>query len=92
MSMSTHIVGFKPADEKWNKMKAVWDTCEKAGTSIPDEVIEFFGGENPKDKPGMEVSISGAYHEHNAHMVTGYEVDIDLLPKDVKFIRFYNSY
>ena len=31
MGMSTHIVGFRPADEAWNKHKKVWDTCVGAG-------------------------------------------------------------
>lgn len=27
MGMSMHVVGYKPADEHWKKMKAAWDAC-----------------------------------------------------------------
>jgi len=54
--MSTHVVGFRPPDEKWKKMKAVWDACEAAGAKIPDEVSDFFDGEEP-DARGVEVDL-----------------------------------
>ena len=90
--MSTHIVGFRPADDKWAKMKAVWDACEAAGTKIPDEVSEFFDHEGPGDKPGAEVKIDAAVEEWRNDSREGYELDLSLLPKDVNIIRFYNSY
>lgn len=92
MSMSTHVVGFRPADEKWEKMKAVWDACKTAGVEVPQGVERFFGGEGPGDKPGMEVDLSGAVIEWSAEMKNGYEVNLAKLPPDVTIIRFYNSY
>ena len=101
MSMSTHIIGFRPPDEKWRKMKAVWDACVAADMSIPNTVHEFFGGESP-DPNGVEVDLfSSALYHHgkpsavkkwNADMQEGFEVDVTKLPKDVTIIRFYNSY
>lgn len=93
MSMSTHVVGLKPADEKWQKMKAVYDACVAAKTSIPKEVMEFFDGE-PPDKFGVRVEIEKlpCTKEYNDDMRQGFEVDLKKLPADVTVIRFYNSY
>ena len=92
MSMSTHIVGFRPADEKWNKMKATWLACENAGVPIPKEVEAFFDHEAPGDKPGAEVEIKAAMREWKDEYRQGFEVDIMKLPPDVKVLRFYNSW
>jgi len=89
MSMSTHVIGFKPPDEKWNKMKAIYDACEVAGVPIPSEVDDFFDGEGP-DPAGVEVKLTP--REWQDDMRQGYEIDIDSLPKGVKTIRFYNSW
>jgi hypothetical protein len=91
MSMSTHIVGFRPADQKWKEMKAIWDACTKAGVDIPDAVDEFFDGEDPGDKPGDEVVLGAAVKEWSVDEQDGYELDLSKLPPDVKFIRFYNA-
>ena len=92
MSMSTHIVGFRPADAKWKKMKAVWDACEAARTEIPKEVFNFFGESPPGDKPGAEVDIKTALREWSDETRSGYELDLEKLPTDVKVLRFYNSW
>ena len=42
MGMSTHVVGFKPANAKWLNMKAIWDACQEAEIAVPDEVGDFF--------------------------------------------------
>jgi hypothetical protein len=93
MSMSTHVVGFKAPDEKWRKMKSVWDTCRDAGVDPPDEVIQYFEGEAP-DERGVEVDIEGmpCCREWKAEMEDGYEVEITKVPKGVTHVRFYNSY
>lgn len=96
MSMSTHVVGFKPPDDKWKKMKEVWDACEAAGVEPPLKVSNFFNDE-PPDALGVETSEVelarlGAIREWKAEMREGYEIFIDKLPKDVKVIRVFNSY
>lgn len=89
MSMSTHVVGFRPPDEKWQQMKKVWDACKAAGITIPREVIEFFNDCDP-DPAGVEVGILHSEWANNSS--SGYEVDIRKLPKDVTVIRFFNSW
>ena len=90
MSMSTHIVGFRPADEQWDKMKQVWDSCEAAGINPPSEVMAFFEYENPGDKPGKEVSLGSAVNEWNDEYRQGYQVDLLIIPVGVRYLRFYN--
>lgn len=93
MSMSTHIVGFRPADDKWRKMKAVYDACQDAGTQVPDSVIRFFDYA-PPDEAGVEVDIekTDAVTEWRGDMREGFEVDLTQLPEGITVIRFYNSY
>ena len=93
MSMSTHVVGFRPADAKWKAMKAIWDACNEADVAVPAEVDRFFNGESPGDKPGAEVKIEGtAAIEWRDDYRQGFELDVTKLPKDVHIVRFYNSY
>lgn len=92
MGMSMHVVGFRPADDKWNKMKAAWDACEAAGLPIPEEVENYFEDEYPGDKPGMEVELGEAVQELNREGEEGYQVDVTKLPDGVRFIRFYCSW
>jgi len=87
--MSTCVIGFIPPDAKWKKMKAIWDSCKVAGVSVPKEVDDFFNNEDP-DSAGVEKEIpSKKWGEEGA---SGYEIEIDKIPKDVKIIRFYNSW
>lgn len=94
MGMSTHIVGFRQADDRWKRMKAAYEACEAAGVEIPDDVDDFFDGEPPGDKPGMEVDIkcSPAVSEYNDDSLSGFEIDIRELSKDIGIIRVYNSW
>ncbi len=91
MSMSTFVNGFRPPDEKWAKMKEAWDACEAAGVDPPEAVSDFFGGE-PPDEAGVVVKIDGAVRKYNSSSSSGYEIDLIKLPKDVRIIRFSNSW
>ena len=93
MSMSTHVVGFKPPDDKWMKMKAVYDACATARIAPPQEVEDYFSN-GPPDDSGVEVGLKGhaCCKKYKAEMEEGFEIDIKKLPPDVTVIRFYNSY
>jgi len=93
MGMSTHVVGIKPPDQAWKAMKSAWDACVAAKVSVPIEVLNFFGHEIP-DAAGVVVDLekTEAVEQYNTDSVQGFEVRIDKLPKDVKVVRFYNSY
>lgn len=88
--MSTHIVGFRPPDDQWARMKGVYRSCQSAGVPIPKAVLDFFDGEDPKDLPGKEVPIKAEPWRDEGR--EGYQVDLTKLPKDVRYLRFYNSW
>lgn len=94
MGIGKHVVGFRPADDLWLRMKAAWDACVLAGTQPPKEVIDFFDGEHPGDAPGKEVGIKGenAVREWASFGREGFDVDIEALPPGVRYVRFYLSW
>ena len=92
MSMSTHVVGFRPpSDEMWKRMKKVYDSCKDAGIDPPEAVTEFFGDQDP-DPAGVEVDIKQAVSDWQDESREGFEVDLSKLPSNVTKLRFYNSY
>jgi hypothetical protein len=92
MGMSTHAVGYRPADDRWKEMKAAWDACIKARIEPPDQVIDFFDGEYPGDRPGQEVDLGDSVREFSDFSKNGYEIDVRSLPPDVYWIRVYNAW
>ena len=93
MSMSTHVVGIVPADEKYNLMREIWELCTKAGISAPDDVYDFFQDEEPDEK-GVQIDIkrSDAVESWSEEGASGFQVDITKLPENIRFVRFYNSW
>ena len=94
MSMSIHCIGFKPADDKWKKMKAVWDACHEARVKLPDEVDNFFEFDQP-DEAGVRVDEEtlvdcGALSDWEDEDANGFELDVSKLPEDVTIIRVYS--
>lgn len=50
MGMSTHVVGIISGDTEQHKgMMDLWRTCIKMKVTVPDEVIKYFGDEEPDD-------------------------------------------
>lgn len=89
MGMSTHVVGFKPPDEKFMKMLAAWKACEAAGVDPPKDVRKFFNDGQP-DEAGVEVVVKAT--EWHGDEGDGFEVDLRTIDPDVKIIRFFNSW
>jgi len=89
MSMSTHVTGFTPPDERWQQMKAAWDACASAGVQVPEAVAEFFGYV-PPDPAGVETDLP--LREWKSASREGYELDLADIPAGVRTIRFYNSW
>jgi len=100
---SMYITGIKPPDEKWMKMKAIYDSCNDAGVEAPEEVMDFFADEAP-DSKGVLVPLATQYDgdldEHHEcvekwdapEMTYGMELDLSKLPKDIKVLRFSYVY
>lgn len=91
MGMSTRVTGFAPPDEKWQKMKDIWDACIAAKIEPPAEVEKFFGDEVP-DPAGVEVDLPVRKWISPRNPADGYELDVAAIPPHVKIIRFYNSW
>lgn len=96
MGMSTHVMGFKPADDKWRRMKEAYAACDAAGVPPPDEVLGFFDHVRFDCIPehGAEVMIERTqccteWHDDSR---SGFDVDVRKLPADVHVLRFYNSW
>jgi hypothetical protein len=97
MGMSTRIVGIKPPDDTWHKMKAVWDSCEKAGIQVPAEVEAYFEEEthSEPDPKGQTVplnNLAGVRDWTDNDMCQGIEIDLDVVPEGITILRFYNSW
>lgn len=93
MGMSTHVAGVRPPDERWQRMKAVYDACHAAGTTVPAEVVEFFDWDEP-DPAGVVVNLDQhtSVREWSDDTRAGYEVVLGQLPPEVTVLRFYNSW
>jgi hypothetical protein len=97
MGMNTYVKGFRPPNDKWKAMKAIYDACESGGIAVPDEVDDFFNGE-PPDKAGVEVDLEvkklglGCVRPYRDDSREGIEVDVTKLPKGVTILRFVNSW
>ena len=103
MSISTIIVGVRDLRKEFDKMWTVAKACEKAKITFPKEVCDYF----IIDADQKELDDKSCYEQEkltfdlkgkpgvktwSADMEEGFEVDLTKLPKDVKKIRFYNSY
>ena len=91
MSMSTHVMGFHPPDEKWKRMKTIWNACVIADVPVPEEVMEFFGDKDPDDA-GVEIGLGSAVRDFSREGESGFDVILSKLPKSIDRIRFYNSW
>ena len=89
MSMSTHVIGIKPPDETWHKMKAVWDNCIGLSIPVPRAVIDYFEGA-PPDPDGVRVQVP--CNDWFGDAEQGIEVLLAEVPKHVTVLRFYNSW
>lgn len=92
MGMSSHVIGIRPPDATWNKMKAVYDACIAAKVKIPEEVSDYLGDGDRLDPKGVVVSLTSCTTTYSAEFHEGFEVDLRKIPAGVTIIRFYNSY
>lgn len=95
MGTRIRLVGIVPPDDKWKKMKAIFDACIKGDIEIPDEVDEFFDNEDP-DPAGVIIDLTPGQYTDVARPwgdmdSDGIEITVDDIPKNVKILRFYNG-
>lgn len=71
-------------------MKRIYDACKSAGVAIPQDVEIFFAGEEPDDKGKIvDLEKSPAVTQWSDGYRTGFEVDVNLIPEDIRTLRFY---
>ena len=87
MGVSYHVEGIRPPDEKYKKMAAAWKACDAVGIEPPEDVLDFFDGEEPDGK-GLKVDISVAVTECGPEGMDYYDVDLSKLPKNITIVRF----
>lgn len=98
MGMSTHIIAFIPdTDETYQKHKKVLIACREAEVELPKATAEYFGYSYPEDcaleeKLQFKLQKGVHYRPWSSDMQEGFEIDLENIPKEVKTIRFYNSY
>lgn len=98
MDVYTNIVGIVPADEKYKKMVQAYTSCVTAGIKVPEELLEFFSLEDEEEIPsngGMEVKLENAITkegEEEYEEGAVYDIDLSLIPKNVKKIRIKVGY
>ena len=95
---SLEIVGVRPPDDEWRKMKAIWDSCESADIEPPKEVRNYFGDDGPHEEGicvGVEKEVVSEGHEF---MTTGvrdgatgdyYLVELAKLPKNITHLKVW---
>ena len=93
MGVHTYVVGIRPADAEFERMRKVYESCLQANVMIPGVVEEFFEWQPPDDK-GVLIDLGGyaCRKEYSKDNSNGIEIDLEKLPKDIKIIRFINSY
>ena len=98
MGMNTYIKGVRDLDGEFKRMMDMKKLCDSKGFSYPKEVMEYFGsliGESdayireemetidlPKD---LVIESQDDSREF-------FDIEIDRIPKEVKILRFVNSY
>ena len=95
MGMSTHVVGYRSAnDPEYAKHAKVLRACIEADIKLlPKETAEYFNSEYPEEylfEEALEVKIPMT--EYSGDMVEGYEIKVSEITSGVETIRFYNSY
>ena len=94
MGISTTVVGIIPADARYEAMAEVWHKCAELKIAPPDAIRDFFRGERP-DPTGTRIdtkALGQACKKYASDSEAGYEVDLRMLPDDIKVLRFTNSW
>lgn len=85
MSVTMDVYGIKKADDKFYKMKAVYDSCTKANVKIPEEVDDYFGDREPDEK-GVVIELNNDQLKEISDYK--YEIDLSKFDKDISLLRF----
>jgi hypothetical protein len=88
----TFVVGFREPDEEYCRMKVNYDCHCELDRDPPPFVKAFFQLMGHPDDAGAEVSLDDAVQPWEGFLGEGYELHLDKLPRNVKVVRFINSW
>ena|SRR6266851_4891501 len=97
MSMSTHVSAYRDMDGEFKRMLEIHQYCREQKVSLPKEVEKYFGtwaGEDERTirEEMLKININKIVREVSSNGSSGYEIDVADLPKEVKTLRFENSW
>lgn len=98
MGMSTYVQAFRDMDGEFKRMMEIKKFCDERDVSYPVEVAQYFGSsisESEKyiTEEMLQVKLpTSAIEEFRDDMREGIEINVANIPKEVKTIRFVNSY
>lgn len=95
MSMSTYLIGIKPKDENWHRMRMILELCERGKVQAPAEVLKYFEGAPDRSDDGVLVYLSAqsvGCKEYVSDSKEGFDVDLSKLDPEIKILRFVNSW
>lgn len=87
MSRDVSITGYRPPNEQFKKMGAVYDACRAAKIPIPEEVLKYFNYESPPSHGGVSVKIESAITALPGPVVWEWTIDVSKLPQGLPYIR-----
>lgn len=98
--MSIYIVGIKNLDNEFERMMKVKLACENANIEYPQEVVDYFKDPTHNEEylryVMQETCIRGAVSSYRKKIhkgsITGFIINLSLLPEDVKSIRVENTH
>jgi hypothetical protein len=80
------------ADLQYQRFLKVLLACREAGTDLPEEVDNYFGGYGVDNDSESPLEVSFKPRKWTGDMSEGFEIDVDEIPSGVKTIRFVNSW
>ncbi len=88
MGTSIGVQFLREKDEKYTKYAEIFKACKENNISIPKEIDEYFGGYGVDNNLEERLEVEFEPREFNKDYQSGYEIDIEEIPEDVKTIRF----
>jgi len=92
MVVSTCVYGFRPANDKWEKMKAIYDAYVAADLQVPDSIRNFFSWCEPSEYGVIVRLPTGCLREHRGNDEASIDILLKELPEDMTVIRVVNSW
>ena len=89
MILRCTIIGIIPTDERFEKIRNIYNAYVEAGMRVPTNIMEYFDNKNPNDVTELDVDINMALHRTSGPDGEIFEIELSRLPRtDITAIRF----